>query len=170
MAKGQIVLKLEGFDALKQAFKQLEPKLAKKVIRQSVRNGMKVVQAAAKENAPVDTGAGKRKIRVRTSKGPRGTKTRHTIALAVLVGEVPRKGAKDSTWYMWLQEMGYHIGKRLRQGGKVIGYATTKTQPVVRIVPGLHFTRMAMRQKEAGVKAKMIQDILDGIEREASKK
>ncbi len=162
---GQVVFKLEGFDSLKRAFKELEPKLAKKVIRQSVRNGMKTVQAAAKENAPVDTGAGKRKIRVRTSKGPRGTKTRHTIAMAVLVGEAMR-----DTWYMWLQEFGYHIGKRLRQGGKVIGYATTKTQPVVRVMPGLHFTRKAMRQKEAGVKAKMIQDILDGIEREASKK
>ncbi len=128
---GQVVLKLEGFDVLKKAFRDLEPKLAKKVIRQSVRNGMKTVQAAAKENAPVDTGAGKRKIKVRTSKGPRGTKVRHTIALVVLVGEAPRKGAKDSTWYMWLQELGYHIGKRLRQGGKVIGYATTKTMPVV---------------------------------------
>ncbi len=165
MAKpGGVVIKLEGFDALKRAFRELEPKLAKKVIRQSVRNGMKTVQAAAKENAPVDTGAGKRKIRVRTSKGPRGSKVRHTIAYAVLVGE-----AMGPTWYMWLQEMGYHIGKRLRQGAKTIGYVTTKTQTGVRKMAGLHFTRRAMRQKEAGVKQKMIEDILVGIEREAGK-
>ena len=166
---GQVILKLKGFGALKKAFRELEPKVAKKVIRQSVRSGMKIVQKAAKENAPIRSGRGKRRIKVRTSKGPRGTRLRHTIALAVLVGESPRKGDKDSTWYMWLQEFGYHIGKRLRQGQKVIGYTTTKYQPVVRKMPGLHFTRAAMRAKESEVKQNIIQNILDGIEREAGK-
>ncbi len=161
---GQVVLKIQGFDALKRAFQELEPKVAKKVIRQAVRNGMKTVATAAKADAPVDTGAGRRKIRVRASKGPRGTKARYTIALATLVGD-----AMGPTWYMWLQEMGYHIGKRLRSAGKVLGYVTTKTQPIVRKMPGLHFTRRAMRTVEPGVKAKMIEDILHGIEREAAR-
>jgi HK97 gp10 family phage protein len=169
MAGRQVVLKLEGFDALKKAFRELEPKVAKKVIRKAVRDGMKTVQSAAKANAPVDTGRGRRKIRVRASKGPRGTVQRHTIALAVLVGESPQAGKKDATWYMWLQELGYHIGKRLRSGGKVIGYVPTKTQPVVRVMPGLHFARKAMRAKEPGVKQRMIEDILMGIEREAGR-
>ncbi len=166
---GQVVLKIEGFAALKRAFKELEPKVAKKVIRQAVRAGMKTVSAAAKANAPVDTGTGRKRIRVRSSKGPRGTVQRHTIALAVLVGESPKKGQKDGTWYMWLQEMGYHIGKGLRSAGKIVGYVTTKTQPVVRKMPGLHFTRRAMRQVEPSVKAKMIEDILHGIDREVAR-
>ncbi len=188
---GGVIIKLEGFDALKRAFRELEPKLARKVIRQSVRNGMKTIAAAAKENAPSETGRGRRKIRVKTSKGPRGTKQRYTIAGAVLVGEssqgkggpvvavkrahaggsgLPAQKRLQNTWYMWLQEMGYHIGKRLRnKKGETIGYATTKTQPVVRKMEGLHFTRRAMRTKEAGVKQKMIEDILAGIEREAGK-
>ncbi len=164
MARG-VVLKLEGFEALQKAFKELEPNLAKKVIRKSVRNGMKVVQQAAKDNAPVRTGAGKRGIKVRTSKGPRGSRVRNTIALAVLAGQA----TPGETWYMWLQEMGYHIGKRLRKGGKVIGYSPTQGRKAVIARAGLHFMRRAMRSKEPSVKARIIEDILLGIEREAGK-
>jgi len=163
MARGN-VLKLEGFEALQKAFRELEPKLAKKVIRSAVRNGMNAIQRAAKDNAPVRTGAGRRKIRVRTSRGPRGSRVRHTIAFAVLVGE-----AGGPTWYMWLQEMGYHIGKRLRQGGKTVGYAPAGGRKAVMAMEGLHFTRGAMRAKEPGVKSRIIEDILLGIEREAGK-
>jgi len=162
MAQGGVILELEGFDALKRAFRELEPKLAKKVIRQAVRAGMKTIQAAAKAEAPVRTGAGRRGIRIRTSKGPRGSRVRYTIALATLVGD-----AKGPTWYMWLQEFGYTLGKRLRQGGKTIGYAATKVVPVPRKMPGRHFMRKAMREREASVKQQIIENILLGIEREA---
>jgi HK97 gp10 family phage protein len=135
--------KISGLDAIAKAFEQLPGKLAKKVIRQSLRAGANTIKADAKADAPVDTGAGRKTVRVRTSKGPRGSVKKNTIAFGVLVGQ-----AKGPAWYMALQEAGWET-------------------PSGRKVPGRHFMRRAMRSKEKSVQQQIAVDILEGIEREA---
>lgn len=138
-----IGFKVSGPKAIAKAFEQLPGKLAKKVIRQSLRKGANTVLAEMKSLAPKDTGAGRKSVRVRTSKGPRGSKRKNTIAFAVLAGE-----ALGPTWYMSLQDLGWTT----RDGRKI---------------KGKHFGRRAMRAKDRTVQEQIAVDILEGIEREA---
>ena len=148
-------IKITGLEAVQKAMKTLEPKLAKQVIRKAQRDALKIAQAAAKDDAPVLTGAGRRSIRVRTSKGPRGSKSKHTISLALLVGR-----AKGKEWYMGLQEHGWTTGKRIKQGKTVVGRIGDSTK-----IEGRHFMRRALRSSEDAMKALMTERILEGIER-----
>lgn len=59
----------------------LGPKMAKKILNQSMRKGTKLVQRNAKQNAPRDTGKMARAITVRKSK----TKSRDIIKFRVFV-------------------------------------------------------------------------------------
>src|SRR4051794_5781842 len=48
---------IDGAKEIKKAFRELEPKLARKVIRQAIRKSMKPVLAAVKRNTPVGSGS-----------------------------------------------------------------------------------------------------------------
>jgi|SRR6516162_10097528 len=154
---------VSGADAIKKAFAELEPKLARKVIRKAVRDGAKDMAKKIKAVAPKRTGLGRRRIRVRSSKGPRGTKK--AIAMAVLTGEASggkgQHGHGGETWYMWLQERGWKTGKRIRQGGKVVGRVGKVTK-----VRGKRFVKRTMRQNEARIQRDIREMILAGIETE----
>ena len=62
---------IQGIDLVKRAFRELKPRLAKKVIRQAERKAAKLFAAAILAHAPQDTGLLKRTVKVRSSKGPR---------------------------------------------------------------------------------------------------
>src|SRR5260370_11775535 len=109
---------ITGVEAVAAAFRALPHKVARKVVRQAERKGMKIALAAARANAPVATGAGRKSLRVRSSKGPRGTKIKDTIAMALLVGRGGKPPGKE--WYMWLQEFGHYTGRRSREGWTVV--------------------------------------------------
>ncbi len=154
-----VAITITGIDEIKRAFRELPAKVAKKVVRQALRKGLKLPLAAAKTDAPVDTGAGRRSLRVRASKGPRGSRPRDTIAMALLIGE----RSPGKTWYMALQERGYHTGKRIRSGGKVVGRS-----PGSRKIAGKHYMRRALHATEQAARELIITEITSGIERQAS--
>jgi len=161
---------VEGVEAVQRAFKELPKKLAKKVIRQAQRKGAKIFAQAIRANAPVGkTGKLKKSIKVRSSIGTK-TFPKAQIAIAVLVGEAGRKGDKGAgirrPFYTHMQEKGWTAGKRIKRGGKVVGYKKGITGPVRRI-PGKHFAKRALVSKESQVRALVISEILEGIEREA---
>lgn len=84
--------------ALEAALKALEPKVEKKILKKGMRTGMKLIQQAAKEKAPVDTGLTKKGIKVRAAK-----RSRKGIGIDVTIGEGDYKG---ETYYAAFLEYG----------------------------------------------------------------
>jgi HK97 gp10 family phage protein len=161
-------LKVEGLEAVKRAFKELEPKLARRVIKQAEMKALAPIKAAVMASAPEHTGALKKSIRIRSAKGPKNS-GRKTIAMALLVGgsgsRTTRGGKKIArAWWAFLQEWGWTVGKRIRSAGKVVGRVGSGKR-----IPGKHFVRGAMRSHESQAQQIMVSEILAGIEREASK-
>lgn len=96
---GQGGMIVTGIDEIDRRLKDLEPKLQRKVIRQAMREGMKLVRDEAKRNAPVRTGMLRRAIKVRGATKPR----RGVVQVEVRVGEGDFKG---KTFYAAFVEYG----------------------------------------------------------------
>lgn len=75
-------ISLTGVKELDAMLAGLEPKLAKKYIRSSIRKSLKPIAAEAKALAPVDTGATREAVKVKPGKS-----NRKKIQLQVAVGE-----------------------------------------------------------------------------------
>ena len=168
MAKSTIT----GLEEIKRAFKELGPKLARRVIRQAERKALKLPYGVAREAWPVHTGQSRKTIRIRTSKGPRGARNT-TIAMALLVGEAGKKGDKEQgikrAFWAFMIEHGFHTGaKRIRRGGKTVGYKVKKGQSLV-YHPGKFIMKHALKSTEATVKQIMTDEIIRGIEEVANK-
>ena len=71
-----------GVAEIDRALRDLEPKLGKKVIRQEMRKSLKATQTAAKQLAPVASGAVRNAIKIRAGKTKRGR-----ISIIVILGE-----------------------------------------------------------------------------------
>lgn len=126
------VIGLEGFD---RKLKDLEAKLAKKIVRQALRAGGKIVATKAKALVPVDTGALRKSIKVRAAKGRRGTigirvatGTRQELgidasdrwyypAVVEYLSTSYLRAAADSTRDQVIREVGKIIGEGLRREG-----------------------------------------------------
>lgn len=91
-------LKITGVREIDKALRELEPKIAKKVLRQAMRKSMKVVQKAVKENVPVDEGQLRDAIKVRA-----GKRSRKGFTIEVQIGEGDFVG---DTYYGAFQEYG----------------------------------------------------------------
>lgn len=76
-----------GIKSIDQALAKLEPKVKKKMVKRAMRPAMKPILKAAKSNAPVDTGATKRAIKIRAAK-----RSRTTMGIDVRIGEGDYKG------------------------------------------------------------------------------
>lgn len=140
------------------------------MIRQAERQAAKLFQAEILAHAPEKTGKLKRTVKVRASKGPRSSK-RGNVSIAVLVGQAGGQQAAEglkTAWYTYLQEKGFHVGKRVREAGKVTGYEPSGRRGSVRYVPGKFFTRRALRSKESEGRALLLREIAGGIDREAA--
>ena len=160
-----VKVNIQGLDALKRAFRELEPKLARRVIKQAQKKALQLIAAAVRAALPVKSGALKKSVRIRASKGPRGS-GRKTIAQAILVGASGKKGDKEKgikrPWWAYLIEYGWETGKRIRSAGKVVGRVGKS-----RKIAGRHIVRREMRSHESGAVQSVIDGILQGIEREA---
>jgi hypothetical protein len=156
-------LTISGVEAVDRAFTQLEYKVARKLVAQAERDALKYPLAQAKQLAPARTGKGRRSLRIRTSKGPRGA-PKGTVSMALLIGQ----GGKPpgETWYMWLQERGWVLGKRIRSGGKVTGRAGRGAGKQIK---GKWFMRRSLHQNEARVQQMITANVIAGIERESNK-
>lgn len=159
---------IRGLAELKRAFKELEPRVARKVIRQAERSAAKLFQREILAHAPEKTGKLKATVKVRSSKGPRGSK-RGNVSIAVLVGQAggPAAEGLKTAWYAYLQEAGFHVGRRARKGGKTVGYTPVGGRGV-RFVPGKRFTKRALQSKEGEARQLLLRLIAGGIEREAA--
>lgn len=71
-----IELDVQGAKEIERKLKSLEPKLARKIVRQSLRKAAKPILKKAKENCPVATGELKKNLKVRALK-----KRKHSYAV-----------------------------------------------------------------------------------------
>lgn len=83
----QVVLNIEGAKELEKKLLSFEPKLGKKIIRQALRSGAKLILAEAKANVPVDTGALRDSLKVRAMR-----KRKHRYGVMVQTSEGWFKG------------------------------------------------------------------------------
>ena len=115
-------IKLTGDKAVDKWLAEFEPKLRKKVLNQSARKGMKIVQAAAKAKAPVgETGALKSSIKVRATKRSRKSFgidvriTRPTDEKAAWYGPSVEFGDKDQDGRNFLEDAFKTAGPQAEQ-------------------------------------------------------
>ena len=111
MAKAGITI--QGDRALTRRLRKLVPRVQKKVIRQAMRAGIKIVAAEIKATAPVESGLTKRNVKVRALKSRR----RGSIALEARIagkGTELYKTSKDgkTVFYPAIVEHLRHFMKR----------------------------------------------------------
>jgi HK97 gp10 family phage protein len=137
-------VKITGVDAINRAFRELEPKLARKVIRSALRKGAKIVQAAEKQAAPQgETGILRKAIKVRASR----VRKKNVISLGVIMGQGDFKG---ESFYGAFQNFGWKTGRR---------GSSNRTQ-----IAGKHFAERALSETREQATQVISTEILAGIE------
>lgn len=94
----QSVYKITGIKEIDKALSELEPKLAKKIIRKTLRDSAKIVREEVKQTAPFETGELKAAVKVKA-----GRRRRNSISVQVQIGEGDFKG---QTYYASFLEYG----------------------------------------------------------------
>lgn len=133
-------LTITGTKQLERKLKQLEPKVAKKVIRQSLRAGAKIIHTAAKAEAPKRTGVLRKSLKVRAARRNR----RGTYAVMVTSGEAGNM----------------FTGKAFY--GAFIHWGT-------KFITSNPFIKRVYAQKEQEARSVVLKSMAEGIEREARK-
>lgn len=125
---------IEGDKEVQAKLDQLEPKLAKKIMRKALREGQKVISKEAKANAPKDTGALRKSISVRAGKRSVSKMTFYTI-----ISEGTNKAKR---WY-----------------GNVIEWGSKK-----RGIEAQHYMRQAFNTKAEEAKQTTIKEVLKALD------
>ncbi len=168
---------VSGDKEIVRKFEQLAPAVAKNIAKPAVKRAAKRFQDAIQANEPVRTGKMRKSTKVKTSKGPRTMKGRLVVAFATVAGQGKANKRQKATgekipYYTFMQEKGYHVGVRIRSGGKVTGYRAHSGNTGakgVRFMPGKFFVKHALKSLEAPVMATLKAELLAGIEAEASR-
>jgi HK97 gp10 family phage protein len=101
MAEG---LHISGLRETQARLQSLGPRVEKRVIRKGLRQGAKIVLAAARAEAPERSGNVRRNLKIRSGKGSKGT-----IALSV---GAAAKDFKGPAFYTGFLIYGHHVGSR----------------------------------------------------------
>lgn len=133
---------------LRRNLESLEPKVARKIEKQAMRPAMRIIQREAKANAPRDTGAMSKAIKLRAMKRSR---SRRGIEV-----RIDKEGNyRGDHFYGAFQEFGWKAGSRKLGDGR-------------REIPGQHFMQRAFETKGPEAEAMAIRGIWQGIEAAAS--
>lgn len=152
-----VSFKITGAKELQKKLRELGPKIEKKVMRQALRAGAKIIQAEAKKLAPVDSGELRAGIKVRAVKKRKPGQVR----IRVSTGE-------DDAFYGFFVEYGYMKQETRRlPDGKIISLKRGQGTPT--FVPPRPFVRPAFETKKEEATKAITAAIAAGIEREASR-
>jgi HK97 gp10 family phage protein len=133
MAKAQSVvggLVITGDKELDRLFQMLPDGMQKRVLRPALRAAAKVIQAQAVANAPKDTGALKKSIKVRAGKRSR----KGIVRVNVTTSKDSTTLYKGKQYYGAFIEFGHHVGKRTAEVKR-----TQKANPGTRVSGGRRF-------------------------------
>ena len=134
-----------GIRSIDRKLRGLESKVQKKVLRQSMRAGLKIMQAEMKSQVPVDSGLTKANIKIRALR----KRKRNEVALEVRVASAPgliKQGAGDRPFF-------YPAG---------IEFGDSERQPNP-------FGRRSYASKAEASRDKTMMDMKNGVEREAKR-
>jgi HK97 gp10 family phage protein len=143
-----IKVETKSVEGLEKAFTQLPINLTKKIIRKALRNGGKIVQKAAKANAPVKSGALKKAIKIRAGK-------RVTGKQSVFIG-TSDKAFVGKMFYAAFIEFGH------KQGSRKLGNERKD-------IAANPFMENAYETTKTQTEQTIINELWDGIEKEWSK-
>ena len=147
---------LTGIKEIDAKLKQLEPRIAKKVIRQAMRKAMGPVKSAVQEierTGPMATGATAAAVKIRAGK----SKKRGLIALQVRIGKGDYQGDQ---YYAAFGEFGWKTGKRGRMTD------SPSVEQNRRLIPGHHRMEQAFNRTKDTARDEAIVLIGEGAERE----
>lgn len=130
---------VKGLKETIKKLQNLEPKVAKKVVRKTLRTGAKIMQTEVKQNVPVDEGNLRKSLKVKAGKRKKGS-----ISVAVTTSAEDNL-YKGDQFYGAFQEFG-----------------TSKMQ-------GKHFMEQSFNAKENEARQVMTESLKDLIEEEAKK-
>lgn len=153
---------IEGATKLRKKLFALGPRIAKKVLRESIRPAAKLIQADAKSNVAVDTGALRKSIKVRALK-----RSRSRVGMTVTTNSTDNM-FKGKTFYGGFLEYGHRHGKRTNE----IKRAQKKKAPAADLrplVPARPFMKPAFDSNRDRAGQMIIANIRAGVEREASR-
>ncbi len=147
MAVGRGSVVITGIREIDRRLRSLEPRLQKRVLRQAMRKGLKILAAEVKAQAPVDTGMTRSKVQVRAVKSRRRGSIELEVRIAA-VDELKKTSAKSGqqVFYPAIIEYG-------RDG-----------------VPPDPFVRRAFESKGGAARQVTIESLKAGIEAEIAKK
>ena len=91
-----ITVKLHGFEELTRILDTIEPKAAKKIMRQSTRDGVKKIQQHTKHNCPVRTGNLKKGYKVRATKKKKRGEIGYSVVNLVRYSFAVETGTSDT--------------------------------------------------------------------------
>ena len=140
-------MRLSGAKELDRKLQRLPAKAEKKVWRQGLRAGAKVVQSAVKARSPRRSGRMASSVKVRAMK-----RSRNRIGILVQSGKGFFKG---DDFYAGFQELGFHIGSR-KLGNKR------------RFVEGRHFFEEGFDISKQEALNATLANMKAGVEREAA--
>lgn len=139
--------KVEGLHDVDRKFRKLSKSVQKKVMRRMVRESAKVLRERIRVNTPVDTGALKRGLRVRSVKG---AAKRGEIAVGVFTPERAKLGiGVDGGYYPAAIEYGYRHNKSGER------------------IPANPFMRRSAKESEGEIRRVFLSQAGPQIEREA---
>lgn len=152
-----------GAKEVKRAFRELEPKLARKVIRQAIRKGLKPVLTAARRNAPVSHPGGKTGVG-RDSQG-------RFVSLARESGHSPGELRKSIKLRASRKRKRGVIGMTVSVSAKNPGakFYGAFVDLGTKKIKARNFMRHAYEQNKAQAQEIARREILAGIEREAGR-
>jgi HK97 gp10 family phage protein len=136
-------VKIEGLKEVNAKLRKMERRVAKQVTRKALREGGKIIQAAAKAAAPVKSGLLKRSIKVRAGRSRMGK-------VDIVVG-LGKKWWAGMSWYGSLQEFGF------KRGSRKLGDSRKQ-------VEGKHFLENAYNSTKSAALARVIEALKQGVE------
>ena len=132
---------VEGADKLEKALISLEPKIARKLVRRTLRNAAKPILALAKSLVPVRTGRLKKSLKIRAAKRRKGR-----YGVRIQTGTRDELGIDEKTPYYY---------------PAAVEYGTNTS-------PAQSFMRAALDSKKQAAKSIIEKDLRESI-REANK-
>ena len=153
-----IEIKITGIDEVNRSLYRYSQQLGDKVVIASLRNGAKLVQKAAKNRAPKNTGLLRRSIIVRNSKKYKKTRTPGKLGVYLTIN------SKKAFYGRFLEDGWNTHGKRVqrRQLRSAIGSRTSrKTLPGKTNVSGMRFIKGAW----ASYRSQAVRLIIKSVER-----
>jgi HK97 gp10 family phage protein len=154
-------VKITGLDEVLKNLQALDKKVQGKVSKEALRAGAKIMLPVARQESPVKTGIMRKGIKLRMGKKRKGY-----VYVSILISEkTADRNYVGKLFYGAMQEFGWKTGARQGRGIR----RKHKFKAPRRKIEGKHFMKKAFDAKWVQAEKAVVDTLVQGIEREASK-